>query len=119
MRLLAALLLAAASHAGPALAHSELRRSVPEGGAVLAEPPERVELVFNESVQVTALRLRRAEGGAEIPLPDRRVIREAREDSARLPPLGPGDYRIEWRAISADGHPVGGTIHFRVAPQGR
>lgn len=96
-------------------AHSELRRSVPAAGAVLATPPDRVELDFNERVRVTALRLRRA-GGAEIALPERRAIREAQRESAALPSLGPGEYRLEWRAISADGHPIGGIISFTVAP---
>ena len=107
--------------AAPARAHSELRRSVPAQGAVLAEPPAAIELIFNERVQLTALRLRRGDGG-EIALPDRRTIREAQQESVRLPPLGPGEYRVEWRAISADGHPVGGVIGFRVvseAPAGR
>lgn len=117
MRLAVAVVLAALA-ATPAMAHSELRRSVPEQGAVLAAPPERIELTFNERVQLTALRLRRV-GGGEIALPDRRAIREAREENARLPPLDPGEYRLEWRAISADGHPVGGVIGFSVAPPGR
>jgi methionine-rich copper-binding protein CopC len=115
-----ALALFAAALPGVALAHSELRRSVPPYGSVLAEAPARLELEFNERVQLTALRLRRAPDGAEIALPGpRRAIREAREESVALPPLGPGEYRIEWRAISADGHPVGGTIGFRVAPPAR
>ena len=104
--------------AAPASAHSELRRSSPAPGAVLATPPERVELLFNDRVQLTALRLYRV-GAGEIALPDRRSIREAREETVRLPPLEPGAYRLEWRAISADGHPVGGAIGFTVAPPAR
>jgi methionine-rich copper-binding protein CopC len=98
-----------------ALAHSELRRSVPASGAVLAAAPERFELHFNERVQVTAIRLFR-DGGAEIPFPARRAIREAEAEILPAPALDPGAYRIEWRAISRDGHPVGGTIRFAVRP---
>jgi methionine-rich copper-binding protein CopC len=36
--------------------------------------------------------------------------------SAQPPSMPPGSYRIEWRAISADGHPVGGAIRFSVNP---
>ncbi|MBX9596628.1 MAG: copper resistance protein CopC [Roseomonas sp.] len=107
---LAALALAAV--ASPAAAHSELRGSVPAAGAVLDRAPERIELHFNERVQLTALRLRRV-GGDETPLP-RRAIREATSESIALPPLPPGDYRAEWRIISADGHAVGGVIPFRI-----
>lgn len=118
-RALLLVLLAAIASAGPssALAHSELRRSSPASGAVLGRSPERVELVFGERVQLTALRLFRV-GGEEIPLP-RRAIREADSETIPLPPIAAGAYRIEWRIISADGHPVGGTITFRVdAPAG-
>lgn len=102
--------LAAAS--APAAAHSELRRSVPAAGAVLDRAPERIELHFNERVQLTALRLRRV-GGDEVRLP-RRSIREASSETITLPPLAAGEYRAEWRIISADGHPAGGVIPFRI-----
>ena len=111
-RRLALLGLAATPLALPAAAHSELRRSVPAAGAVLDRAPERIELHFSERVQLTALRLRRADS-VEIPLP-RRPIRPERTEIIALPPLEPGEYRAEWRIISADGHPVGGVIPFRV-----
>ena len=98
--------------AGSALAHSELRRSAPAASAVLEQAPDRIELYFNESVQLTALRLHRV-GGDEIALP-RRTIRQATSETIALPPLAPGDYRAEWRIISADGHAAGGAIPFRV-----
>lgn len=111
-RRLAMLGLPATPLAAPAAAHSELRRSVPAAGAVLDRAPERIELHFSERVQLTALRLRRADG-TEIALP-RRPIRPERTEVIALPPLEPGEYRAEWRIISADGHPVGGVIPFRV-----
>jgi methionine-rich copper-binding protein CopC len=100
----------------PAAAHSELRRSVPAAGAVLMHTPEQIELHFNERVQLTALRLYR-EGGEEVSLP-RRAIRTANMEIIAMPPLPPGAYRAEWRIISADGHPAGGVIPFRIeAPE--
>ena len=96
----------------PVAAHSELRRSVPAAGAVLLQAPEQMELHFNERVQLTALRLYR-EGSEEISLP-RRAIRSATSEIIALPPLPPGAYRAEWRIISADGHPAGGVIPFRI-----
>lgn len=105
--------LAAFAFASPASAHSELRASVPAVGAVLDCAPDQIELQFNEGVQLTALRLHRVDG-AEIALP-RREIRAARGETIDLPPLEPGDFRAEWRIISADGHPVGGVIPFTIA----
>jgi methionine-rich copper-binding protein CopC len=78
--------------------------------------PEQIELHFNERVQLTALRLYR-EGGEEVSLP-RRAIRTANMEIIAMPPLPPGAYRAEWRIISADGHPAGGVIPFRIeAPE--
>lgn len=102
---------------GSAWAHSELRRSVPAAAAVLEQPPDRIELYFNERVQLTALRLHRV-GGDEIALP-RRSIRQATSEVIALPPLAPGEYRAEWRIISADGHAAGGAIPFRIEPARR
>lgn len=83
---------------------------------MLTQAPEQIELHFNERVQLTALRLYR-EGSEEISLP-RRAIRSATTEIIALPPLSPGSYRAEWRIISADGHPAGGAISFRIeAPQ--
>ena len=112
----AVLVLPGLAVAAPAAAHSELRRSVPASGAVLDRPPERIELHFNERVQLTAVRLRRVDG-EEVALP-RRAIREAVSETIALPPLPPGDYRAEWRIISADGHPAGGVVAFRVVAGG-
>ena len=106
-------MLALITAAAPAAAHSELRASIPAPGAVLDCPPDRIELQFNEGVQLTALRLHRVEGD-EVELP-RREIRESNVETIALPPLEPGDFRAEWRIISADGHPVGGTILFSIS----
>lgn len=102
---------------GSAAGHSELNRSVPAASAVLKQPPDRIELHFNERVQLTALRLRHV-GGKEIALP-RRSIRQAASETIALPALAPGEYRVEWRIISADGHPAGGSIPFRIQPVSR
>jgi methionine-rich copper-binding protein CopC len=99
--------------AGLALAHSELRSAKPANGTVLAEPPQAIELQFNENVQVTALRLYR-DGGGEVAIGRARALDSVRSYRQPLPALEPGSYRVEWRIISADGHPVGGVIRFRV-----
>lgn len=109
--------LAAVAAASPAAAHSELRGSVPAAGAVLDCAPAHIELQFNDGVQLTALRLHRLDG-AEIVLP-RRSIREARLETIDLPSLEPGEFRAEWRIISADGHDVGGAIPFSVSRECR
>ncbi len=97
---------------GFALAHSELRASTPPEGARLTEPPVEFALRFNEAVQVTALRLLDATGTA---LPLRRQADPTPRREERATPasaLPPGALRLEGRAISADGHPIRGTLRF-------
>jgi methionine-rich copper-binding protein CopC len=108
---LAALLILAP---GLALAHSELRGSTPAEGARLAGPPAEILLRFNEPVQVTFLRLQDAAGQT---LPLRRPTDAAPRREERAMPTAPvpaGAFRLEWRAISADGHPIRGTLRFTV-----
>ena len=97
-----------------AFAHSEWRGSTPAEGARLAAPPAEVTLRFNEAVQVTYLRLLDAAGR---PFAVRRTSDAApRREERATPesPLPPGPWRLEWRAISADGHPIRGTLRFTV-----
>lgn len=101
--------------AAPARAHSELRASEPANGARLAAPPLRVILRFNEAVQLTAVALHDEAGRTtRLPLPRDTTPRAA--EQLDTPALAPGGWRLEWRAISADGHPVRGTIRFTIAP---
>jgi methionine-rich copper-binding protein CopC len=109
----AAVLLASLGLAGGARAHSELRSSVPANGARLASAPTEITLRFHENAQVTAIRLF-APDGTEVPVRRDRSLPSQPEHKAGLPVLAPGLYRVEWRAISADGHPIGGTIRFTV-----
>lgn len=101
-----------------ARAHSQLLASTPAEGAVLAAAPAEVTLRFNEAVQLTALRLF-AGDGAELPLRRTRDLAPRAEHRAALPrDLAPGAWRLVWRAISADGHEIGGTLRFRLEPPG-
>jgi methionine-rich copper-binding protein CopC len=97
----------------PASAHSELRASRPAHGQRLDAAPAKLELHFNEKVQVTAVRLFDS-AGKERPIERDRSLNERSIYEAPTPALEAGAYKIEWRAISADGHPVGGVIRFGI-----
>lgn len=99
---------------GLARAHSELRATSPADGARGPAPAE-LRLRFNEAAQVTLWRLRDG-SGAELPLARPRDATPRIEHSARPPALPPGEYQVEWRAISADGHPIRGQYRFTVTP---
>ena len=96
-------------------AHSKAPKTVPADGSVLNIPPESLDFSCPEAVRLTAVRLYNA-ADDEIALPGRRDMKAAKERRIVLPPLVAGAYRVEWRALSADGHPVSGSLSFTVLP---
>ena len=113
----AALLLALAmAHPRGAEAHSLLLGSDPAEGAALPAPPAAITLRFNEQVRLTAIRLFEGDG-TEWPLQRPRDMAPRAEHAAGLGRAPtPGPWRVVWRAISADGHEIGGTLRFRLEP---
>lgn len=123
-RLLGAVLglaLAAAALVGlapAAAAHSELTGSDPAAGAELSAVPEQVRLTFNERVepQFATIALTTGDGQAQV-IPNRV---EGAEVVADVPPEvaaaagEPTPWRITYRVVSGDGHPISGTIDFTV-----
>lgn len=101
--------------AGAAGAHALLLEAVPAPGAVVPAVTE-VRLRFSTRVEprLGRLRLLDERGTARVLA----VQGGGRPDELRaaVPALGPGAYRLEWQALSADGHVVRGTLSFRVAP---
>jgi methionine-rich copper-binding protein CopC len=98
----------------PGLAHSLLVESTPAAKAVLSASPRHADLRFNN-------RIERRLSSIVVVGPDGRrhpgtVVADTAADRLRaaLPPLPPGDYRLEWRVLSADGHVVTGSYPFRV-----
>ena len=91
-----------------ALAHTQLSESVPAHEAVLEAAPEHLSLSFSEPVRLTAVELR-IDADATC-----RADLEALE--VALPVLEPGDYLVEWRALSEDTHVISGDIRFTVSP---
>jgi methionine-rich copper-binding protein CopC len=101
--------------AGPAAAHNVLIGSDPTDGSTLQKAPTSVRLTFDQPVQdfepvVTIIGPdgQRYESGA--PQIDSTVVTT---DVAPLPVAG--GYSIAYRIVSADGHPVEGSIAFQLA----
>jgi hypothetical protein len=112
--LLAVLLVPAA-----ASAHAVLVKSSPARRAVLAQPPRRVELTFNErlepaysTVSVWTAAKARVDDGKVVVGPD-----DPRRLSVGLTPLKQGSYAVKFRVLSVDGHLVEGTFPFEVRPR--
>lgn len=101
-----------------ALAHAGLVRSTPTAGATVA-PTQQVELQFNERVmpRATRIELSMAHGRMQMAVPS--TSQDVAEDGHTLrvrfaKPLSAGDYRLQWRAVGEDNHPMTGEYRFRV-----
>ena len=108
--LLLAMVLAPFGAPGAALAHASLVGSDPPAEATLTQPPSTLRLDFNEPVSPLVVRLIGPNGDATTP-----PVRAQNESLViSPPPLAHGTYAISYRVISADGHPVGGSLTFSV-----
>jgi copper transport protein len=107
---LLAVVLAGLAQPPPALAHASLVGSEPAEGATLADSPAILRLSFNEPVSPLVVRLIGPTGEAVTPV----VKAENSTLTIVPPPLRRGTHVLSWRVISADGHPVGGSVLFSV-----
>ncbi|MBM2578150.1 copper resistance protein CopC [Jannaschia sp. Os4] len=102
-----ALLAAAAS------AHSKTDGTTPADGATVAEVP-MLHMVFDAPMRVIAATL--TEGGADVAI-ERGTGMEPTLEFHAVPaaPLSPGTYRLDWRGMAEDGHPMQGGFGFTVS----
>lgn len=108
--------LALLSWAPRAGAHASLVSSTPPAGAVLPQTPAVVRLTFNEPVSPLVMKIVRPDGSVQDVA---RVHAQATDVEVPLPRLEQrGTYGLSWRVVSADGHPVGGTLPFSVGDKG-
>ncbi|WP_109508698.1 copper resistance protein CopC [Nocardioides speluncae] len=98
--------------ATPASAHAELVSTDPAEGAVLAEAPDQVTLTFSEPVRLGADAVGTYDAAGELDSDARAVDKVVTVDVPE--DLAEGSYVVAWRVISADGHPVAGSLSFAV-----
>jgi copper transport protein len=107
---LLAVVLACLAQPPPAWAHASLVGSEPPADATLADPPATLRLDFNEPVSPLVVRLVGPSGQAVTPAV------KAENSTLTITPAGlsRGTHVLSWRVISADGHPVGGSVMFSI-----
>ena len=100
--------------ASPASAHAALVATDPGNGTIVPDAPNKVTLTFSESVQLVSGKIQvlapdnsRADQG-EPTVNGNTVTIPLRSGGAR------GTYLVSFRVISADSHPVGGSITYSV-----
>jgi methionine-rich copper-binding protein CopC len=108
--------------APPALAHARLVRAKPADKAVLTQAPAQLDLWFSELLdanfnqvevfpvaELTAKTRSNLTGGPPVIDPGDRT-----HLTVPLRALPPGEYVVEWRVLSRDGHSAPGRFRFRV-----
>lgn len=112
------LVLALLGGAGLAAAHDTLVASDPANDASLASGPQRVTLTFDQPVN-HGFNTITVTGPGDTAWVAGEVSVSGNTISTGVLPLGPaGEYVIGYRIVSADGHPVTGTVRFRLTQSG-
>lgn len=104
-----------------AQAHPKLLSSTPAEGADGAAPG-KIELRFSEDLltQFSGAKLVMTEmpGMAHSPMPMKAKVSAGNDPKTMLvtplAPLPAGSYKVEWRAVSSDTHPITGNFTFKV-----
>jgi copper transport protein len=95
-----------------AAAHASLNATEPRDGTVVASAPAQYTLTFSEPVAPIQLRLIGPDGASEEL--DRFAVRGNSVLIEAPGELGEGTHVLTWRVVSADGHPVGGSVLFSI-----
>ncbi|MCQ4085301.1 copper resistance CopC/CopD family protein [Saccharibacillus sp. JS10] len=119
--ILAAVILATGLMPSLASAHATLVSSTPADQTSMAKMPETIQLTFNETIQGEFLSIeitntagkKMPVGQATVQQNDERIVTSAVEGD-----FPDGIYTLNWRVVSADGHPIRGTIRFGIGSDG-
>lgn len=95
-----------------AFAHAGLVSAEPEDGALLQRAPRETALAFSEPVTALRLTLVRPDGASVDLQPS--MTTGSRLTAPLDERLGQGTHMLVWRVVSADGHPVTGSVSFSV-----
>ncbi len=95
----------------PASAHAELDSSDPAQGATLTTPPTEITLTFGEVISDAGLQI--VAQGPTGPVTLDAPVLQGPKVITPWPTTAPdGAYTISYRVVSADGHPIDGSVAF-------
>ncbi|TPI13006.1 copper homeostasis periplasmic binding protein CopC [Mesorhizobium sp. B4-1-3] len=102
----------------PAYAHAKLEAAQPPINGTVKDAPTELDLKFSEELNLKFT-------GVKVTGPDKKEIKTDgdmlmdgdKTFMVNLPAgLGAGNYKVEWHALSQDGHKTHGTYKFTVKP---
>jgi methionine-rich copper-binding protein CopC len=105
-----------------AQAHPKLLSSTPAEGSTV-QAPEKIQLNFSEKLttQFSGAKLVMTEMpgmSAHSPMGVKTSVSGGSDPKMMVisptTPLTPGTYKVEWRAVSSDTHPITGSVTFKV-----
>jgi methionine-rich copper-binding protein CopC len=103
---------------GPAFAHAHLKSAVPVPGSTVAAAPTEIDLTFSEGVNLKFT-------GIAVSGPKKEAVKTGEAmlmdgDTMLMVPvqgaLAAGTYKVDWHALSTDGHKTNGSFTFTVKP---
>ena len=97
----------------PAAAHATLVSSDPAEGEVLAETPDVVTLTYDEAVSLTDDSIQVFDAAGE-PVESSATSKDEIVTADLPDELSAGTYVVTWRVVSADGHPISGSLTFSI-----
>lgn len=114
----ASIMITASLLTSAAYAHPELLSAEPAAGAAAATSPKQTRITFTEAVipQFSGADVK-DQAGKQMAT-GKATVDPANRKQLVVPvnePLPPGDYKVEWHAVSHDTHRVKGSYSFSVA----
>lgn len=114
LAVVAGIAVATPATAPPAAAHSVLTATAPKARSTVTEPRPTVTLTFNEAVQAKFARVVVTDPAGDRVNVGKPDVTDTNVTQRIRPFPAAGRYRVGWRVVSADGHPVDGTFTFTV-----
>ena len=113
----AVLLLSVASQSDLAWGHAYPAQTSPEDGVTLKEAPSQVRIQYTEGVELEFSRIVVKSSSGEIV--SQGELKRLADDTlaVSLRRLTPGNFVVQWRALSVDTHITEGVLRFTVAPK--
>ena len=109
---------AASLFGGAAYAHPQLQSADPAPGAATTTSPKQIRIMFDENVipKMSGVEVKDQTGKI---VPTGKAATEPANKKLLVVPVNeqllPGDYKVEWHAVSDDTHRVKGSFSFSVA----
>ena len=98
----------------PAAAHADLVSSDPVDGAVLQSAPTAITLTFSDPLFADGVQMSLVTADGTVVPSEAPVVADASVSMKWPATAGPGSYEVGYRVVSADGHPVSGSVSFTV-----